>query len=55
MDVVGFVQDCIDDYLFQKGNMDIFKSSSWVQCIKEFKNNPLVKKFMVKKACFASI
>ncbi|GES90603.1 hypothetical protein GLOIN_2v1786107 [Rhizophagus clarus] len=37
------------------GNMDIFKNSSWVLCIKEFKNNPSVKGFMVEKACLASI
>src|SRR4051794_34739794 len=53
--ISGYARDQMADYLFQKGNMDIFKNSSWVRCIKEFKNNPSVKGFMVEKACLASI
>lgn len=35
--------------------LEIFTNPIWIQCIKEFKNNPSVKGFMVEKACLASI
>lgn len=51
----GFVRDCMADYLFERGKLEVFATSSWIQCIKEFRNNPSVKGFMVEKACLASI
>ncbi|CAB5198873.1 unnamed protein product [Rhizophagus irregularis] len=53
--ISGYVRDQMADYLFQKGNLEIFTNPIWIQCIKEFKNNPSVKGFMVEKACLASI
>jgi len=43
------------DYLFEKGKLEVFTNSSWIQCINEFKNNPSVMGFMVEKACLSSI
>ncbi|CAI2193415.1 8083_t:CDS:2 [Funneliformis geosporum] len=51
----GFVRDCMADYLFEKGRLEVFTNPSWIQCIKEFKNNPSVMGFMVEKACLSSI
>lgn len=51
----GFVRDCIADYLFEKGRLEVFATSSWIQCIREFRNNPSVMGFMVEKACLSSI
>ncbi|GES93495.1 hypothetical protein RCL_jg21267.t1 [Rhizophagus clarus] len=51
----GFVRDCMVDYLFEKSILEVFATSSWIKCIKEFRNNPSVKGFMVEKACLSSI
>ncbi|RGB41573.1 hypothetical protein C1646_739046 [Rhizophagus diaphanus] len=51
----GFIRNCMADYLYEKGKMEVFSDSSWIRCIKEFKRNPSVKGFMVEKACIASI
>jgi hypothetical protein len=53
--ISGLVRDCMADYLFEKGRLEVFTNSSWIQCIKEFKNNPSVMGFMVEKACLSSI
>ena len=36
----GLARDCMADFLFEKGKLEVFSDSSWIQCIKEFKNNP---------------
>jgi hypothetical protein len=51
----GFVRDCMADYLLEKGKLEVFSNSSWIDCIDEFKNNPSVMGFMVEKACLSSI
>ncbi|CAG8649298.1 13216_t:CDS:2, partial [Funneliformis caledonium] len=53
--ICGFVRDCMANYLFEKGRMEVFTNPTWIYCIKEFKNNPSVKGFIVEKACLASI
>src|ERR1043165_1573184 len=53
--ISGYARDQMADYLFEKGRLEVFTNSSWIQCIKEFKNNPLVMGFMVEKACISSI
>ncbi|PKK59642.1 hypothetical protein RhiirC2_820485 [Rhizophagus irregularis] len=50
--VCGLVRNCMADYLYEKGRMEIFVDVKW---IKSFKNNPSVKGFIVEKACLASI
>ncbi len=32
--ISGYARDHMADYLFQKGNLEIFTNSSWVRCIK---------------------
>jgi hypothetical protein len=53
--ISGYARDRMADYLFEKGRLEVFTTSSWIQCIKEFKNNPSVMGFMVEKACLSSI
>ncbi|SRR6266542_399870 len=50
--VCGLVRNCMADYLYEKGRMEVFVDVKW---IKAFKNNPSVKGFIVEKACLASI
>ncbi|CAB5368375.1 unnamed protein product [Rhizophagus irregularis] len=51
----GFVRNCMADYFYEKGKMEVFSDSSWIRCIKKFKRNPSVKGFMVEKTCITSI
>jgi hypothetical protein len=46
--VCGLVRNCMADYLYEKGRMEVFVDVKW---IKAFKNNPSV----IEKACLASI
>ena len=50
--VCEFVRDFIADYLFEKSRMEVFINVKWI-CL--FKNNLSVKRFIVEKACLASI
>ncbi|RHZ84084.1 hypothetical protein Glove_85g77 [Diversispora epigaea] len=53
--VCGMARDCMADYFYEKKRMEIFTDIKWISCIKEFKNNPPVKRFITENACIASI
>ncbi|CAG8556996.1 5414_t:CDS:2 [Paraglomus brasilianum] len=53
--VCGTARDCMANYLYEKGKMEVFTDIKWISCIEKFKNNPSVKEFFVEKACIASI
>ncbi|RIB14432.1 hypothetical protein C2G38_2144060 [Gigaspora rosea] len=48
-------RDCMANYLYEKGKMEVFADINWISCIKTFKNNPIVMGFIVEKACIANI